>query len=250
MPSVDLQFVRNRHREIHRAIARSSPALLYSGTLGIVIVARNKKMIRPRIGKILDRLAIVSRGEITASNLMHEIAAAKAYTDAHSKSKGDVQGSDAVQEMSIKLSQCYHAFLGAPLAVESCLVHLGQTPDDDYMAHVGPEGSVQLFERIHFMGSVPERHTHHGAAHADTADDETTVPSESSAHEALKLVNERLNEQWQDHTSINDLLGDLGDTEELQTLFAPGKHRDIVLLSREAFLEKNYEQIFQRLTIR
>ncbi len=246
MPSVDMKFVRNRQHEIRRAIQRSSPALIYNGTLGIVIIARSKKTLRPRIGKILDRLAIVSRGELSGSDSVHNIAALEARTRAHFESKEDVRGSDSVQAISDVLSNRYHAFFGPPLAVESCLVQLNDTPDTDYMAHIDPDGSIQPFERILFMGSIEKTH---GTSSRDSEhEDESSHTRDHPSHESLKQFNDQLQETWRDYGSVEDLLEALKAIPELESLFTPLKRRDIVLLERAALLKQDYRNIFRRLT--
>jgi hypothetical protein len=246
MPSVDMKFVRNRQHEIRRVIQRSSPALIYSGTIGIVIIARSKKTLRPRIGKILDRLAIVSRGELSGSDQVHDIAALEARTRAHFESKEDVRGSDPVRAISEVLSNRYHAFFGPPLAIESCLVQLNDTPDTDYMAHIDPDGSVQPFEHVLFMGSIEKPHEPH--ARNNEHEDEASHTRDHLSRELLKQFNDQLERQWRDYGSVEDLLEALKAIPELESMFAPPKRRDIVLLERAALLKQDYRNIFRRLT--
>jgi hypothetical protein len=241
MPSIDLQLVARRKNEIRRAIRRSSPALLYSGPVGIVIIAVNKSKIQARIGKVLDRMAIVSRGELTASDNAHKTAAAEAYSLAHLLSRGDVLGREVSQAVSAFLSSHYHALIVAPQAVESCVVQLNATPDEDYMAHIGPDGSVLLFDRIMYLGAVEQEPA---AESDDKASDQDHV-----VQEALANLNRHLQEQWQPFDNVSPLIARLSEIRELAPLFALKKRRDIVILDRSALAQRDFDGIFKRLTL-
>lgn len=243
MASVDIQFVRNRKREIRHAIHRSSPVLLYSGPVGIVMIAASKSVVRNRIGKILDRMAVVSRGELTASDIVHKVAAGEAYALAHSLSRGDVLGHEPVQAVSAVLSRHFHAFLGEPLAVESCIVQLNETPETDYMAHIGPDGSVQLFDRTLYLGA-PGKHRD-----AEQAPDSKESDSEHGVQERLDDLNRELRQRYAEYTDVAPLIADLELVTELAPLFTAGRRRDVVVLDREALKRREFDGIFKRLTL-
>jgi len=232
MPSVDLQYIRSRQREMRHAIRLSSPALVYSGSIGIVIIAANKSQVRDRIGKILDRMAVVSRGELTASDIVHKVAAGEAYSLAQILSRGDVLGYEPVQAVSALLSRHYHSFLGEPLTVESCFVQLNTAPENDYLSHISPDGSVQLFEHMHYMGPAGD-----------------AEQSERSGDEALKQLNDRLLEHYQDYPTPSALVTDMERNPSLAPLFTAGRRRDIVVLDRKALERRDFDSIFKRLAL-
>jgi len=243
MASVDMQFVRSRKREIRHTIHRSSPVLLYSGPVGIVIIAASKSVVRNRIGKILDRMAVVSRGELTASDIVHKVAAAEAYSLAHTLSRGDVLGHEPVQAVSAILSRHFHAFLGEPLAVESCIVQLNNSPESDYMAHVGPDGSVQLFDRILYLGAS-EKHPV-----ATPSPNEKESDSDHAAQDRLDELNRELRDRYAEYTEIAPLIADMAQVPELSPLFTVGRRRDVVVLDRTAFAQRDFDGIFKRLVL-
>jgi len=241
MASVDIQFVRSRKREIRHAIQRSSPVLIYSGPVGIVIIAANKSVVRNRIGKILDRMAVVSRGELTASDIVRNVATGEAHSLAHTLSRGDVLGHEPVQAVSSILSRHFHAFLGEPLAVESCIVQLNDTPETDYMAHVGPDGSVQLFEHILYLGPPGK--------HQDPAPDAKDSDSDHGVQERLDELNRELRQRYTTYTEVAPLIADMERVTELAPLFTAGRRRDVVILDRTALARREFDGIFKRLTL-
>jgi hypothetical protein len=232
MPSIDLQYVRSRQRGIRRAIERSSPVLVYSGPIGIVVIAANKSESRNRIEPIMDRIACVSRGEFTASQLVHRQAAQNAYAVADALSRGEetLICDAAVHSVSTLLANRYHTPIGEPLSVETVIVQLRETPEQDAMAHIGPDGSTRPFEKIRYLGETD------------------TNGSQEEAEEARKQINTTVNAQWAVHATVAGLVMSLEAIPELASLFSVGRRRDIVHLDRAAFAAHKYQDIFKRLT--
>jgi hypothetical protein len=232
MASIDLQYVRSRQRGIRRAIERSSPVLVYSGPIGIVVIAANKSESRNRVEQIMDRMACVSRGEFTASQIIHRQAAQNAYAIADALSRGEetLICDAAVHSVSTLLANRYHTPIGEPLSVETVIVQLRETPERDAMAFIGPDGSTRPFERIRYLGETD------------------TNGSQEETDEARKTINAILNAQWADHPTVSGLVMSLERMPELEPLFSVGRRRDIVHLDRAAFAAHQYQDIFKRLT--
>lgn len=233
MASIDLSYIRHRQGELRRAVRLSSPLLVYSGTIGVIIVAVDKNPVHHRIGQILDRMACVSRGEFVASQLVHRIAAREAYGVAGALSRGeDVLICDAaVQGVSTVLARQYNNPLGDTLPVETTIVQLRESPETDYLAHIEIDGGTKLFDRIRFIGTLGEG--------TETQRDE----------EELERLNATLRQQWVDHENIASLIVWLEAFPEVAALHSTEHRRDIVLLNRERFLAGDYENIFERLTL-
>lgn len=253
MASVDMQYIRQRRREIRQTIHRSSPVLIYSGPLGIAIIAASKSAMRNRIGKILDRMAIVSRGELTACDLVHKVAAGEAYAIAHALSRGDVLGHEPAQAVGALLSRHYHVFQEAPVAVESCLVQLNDTPETDYLSYIHPDGSMKLFDQILYLGSVGGSPESDGPQDTLADDAQEHDPkghdSDHGAQERLEELNHELRDRYVGYSSVAALVADLERAPKLAPLFTAGKRRDIVVLDRDALARREFGNIFKRLTL-
>ncbi len=237
MASTDLSYIRHRQGELRRAVRRSSPVLVYSGTIGIIVVAIDKNPVYHRVGQILDRMACVSRGEFVASQLVHRIAAHEAYGMVGMlKSRGEeVLISDAaVQKVSTLLARQYNNPLGDTLPVETTIVQLRESPASDYMAHIGIDGSTQLFDRVRYLGSLGD------SEEPQRADEKLGK---------LEQFNASLRERWTDLENISALIEWLGEFPEAAPLLSTEHRRDVVLLNRERFLAGDYEDIFERLTL-
>ncbi len=233
MASFDLQYMRSRQRIIRQTIGRSSPVLAYSGPMGIVLIAASKSESGNRIGQIMDRMACVSRGELTACQIVHRCAAQNAYAKAEELSRGEevLICNAAVQSVSSLLAGRYHTPIGEPLSAEAMLAQLRETPEQDYMATIGPDGETRPFKRIRYIGK-----TESGEGQEDT-------------EEALTALNTSLNDNWSTYSSVASLVVGLEQISELSSLFSAGCRRDIVLLDRTAFASHDYQNIFKRLSL-
>jgi hypothetical protein len=236
MHTYDRRVFGARAREIRRPIRRSSPALIYSGPLGIVIIAPLRNGTRWRIGKIMDRMAMVSRGDLLAGRYIHKIAAAEAYGIAGQVSRGDVLGEEPALAIASALQQRNDRFaLGPGLPVEACFVQLGATRDQDYLAYISVEGTLQQFHTAWFMGEISDG-----------------TERTSSTREAEQLIefNDKLAASIDSYDTIAQLSVVLSD-ERLPACvreLATAPRRDIVVLDRTQFSAGQYKQVFHRLT--
>jgi hypothetical protein len=240
MESIDLELVQRREQKTRQFVQRSSPFYVWSGQLGIVIVAANKDPVDSRIGKIMDRMACVSRGEQRASSDVHQLAALTAYSIAFQLSRGDVMGGEVAEVISRTLGASYHHYLGDPMRVESCIVQLNATPERDYLALVEPDGTLVKFARVLYRGKIGSD---------DTDGESTGTGTRREQDEPLARLNDRLVTQWQDHPNITSLMDTLSAVAELSPLLSSGVRRDIVLLDRTALRARQYEQVFKRLAL-
>ncbi len=239
MASIDLQYVRNRQRIIRRTIERSSPVLVYNGPVGIVLIAANKSESRNRIGQVMDRMACVSRGDFTACQIVHRQAAQNAYAVADALSRGEetLICDAAVQSVSTLLANRYYTPIGEPLSAEATIVQLRETPGQDFMATVSPDGSTQTFDRIRYMGTTD------------------TGGNQEESEKVLEQLNGTLRDQWADYHTVAELIMGLERASELEgisglkSLFSVGRRRDIVLLDRAALAAHDYQNIFKRLAL-
>lgn len=225
-----MQYVRSRKREIRRAIKQSSPALIWSGSLGIVVIAPVKSPIQNRIGKMLDRIAMISRGELIAGQLLHKQAASEAYAAARILSRGGVGGDVPVQAVSTLLSRHFQTPIGETLPVEACIVQLQASQEQDYLAYIDADGHTELFQKIRYLGSL-EKKEHLSGVREEAA---------------LQELQKRIAESWRDWPTIEDLVQGFRAVPELATVMSGGVRRDVVLLDREAFRQGAYEIIWKR----
>jgi hypothetical protein len=138
---------------------------------------------------------------------------------------------EAVQSVSTILARQYNNPLGDTLPVETTIVQLRESPEDDYLAHIEIDGGTKLFGRIRFIGTLGEgSETQH-------------------AEEELERLNTELRQQWVDHESVESLIAWLTQFPEVAPLLSTEHRRDVVLLNRERFLAGDYENIFERLTL-
>lgn len=235
MASFDLKVFNARAREIRRAVRLSSPALVYSGPLGIAMIAELRPGTKWRIGKVMDRMAIVSRGDAIAGDIVHKIAAIEAYTIASSFSRAGVQGKEPVYAVGAALREHNRRYtLGSALPVEACFVQLNATPSDDYLAHISLEGAVETFRTAWFMGEA-----------------DTREKASSTQHEEATLnLNRALVAALGTYQRFSDLLGALvghGIPPQVAAL-ARSSSLDIVVLDRATYEKRDFGSIFQRLT--
>lgn len=236
MSTYDRRVFGARAREIRRPIRRSSPALIYSGPVGIVIVAPLRNGNRWRIGKVMDRMAIVSRGDPLAGRYVHKIAAAEAYGIAGQVSRGDVLGEEPALAVAASLQARNDRYaLGPGLPVEACFVQLNGNPDDDYLAYMSVEGSLQPFHTVWFMG--------------DISDDNERTSATRDAERLLEFNDELrpLVGQYESAAELLDQLSAQSMPGPIQTLVA-APHKDIVILRRAMYSSGQYKQVFHRLT--
>jgi len=237
MSTYDRRLFGARSREIRRPIRRSSPALVYSGPLGIALIAPLRNGTRWRIGKIMDRMAIVSRGDPLAGRLIHKIAAAEAYSIAAQVSRGDVLGEEPALAVATALQQRNERYtLGPGLPVEGCFVQLNATPADDYLAYLSVEGHVQTFSTVWFMGEI-----------SDSAE---RISSMREAEQILEF-NDNLAGLLSPYERLAELMDALGDTDRMPTPvrdLVRSPRLDVVVLDRPAFARGSYKQVFHRLT--
>ena len=236
MANYDRKVFGARAREIRRPIRRSSPALVYSGPLGIVLIAPLRNGTKWRIGKIMDRMAIVSRGDALSGRFIHKVAAGAAYTSATWVSRGDVIGEEALLEVASVLQTRNDRYaLGPGLAVEACFVQLNASPADDYLAYVPVEGHVQIFKTVWFMGEVTEQ--------ADQV---------SPMRQAEQLIefNDSLAGLMEPYERVADLLESLRDGRFPAPVraLAEAPTLDVVVLDRAHLTHGSYKQVFNRLT--
>ena len=236
MHTYDRRVFGARAREIRRPIRRSSPALIYSGPLGIVVVAPLRNGTRWRIGKVMDRMAMVSRGDLLAGRYVHKIAAAEAYGIAGQVSRGDVLGEEPALSIASALQQRNDRFaLGPGLPVEACFVQLGATPDEDYLAYISVEGTLQQFHTAWFMGEI--------------SDGKQQMSSVRESDE-LSAFNDEFAASVGAHDSVATLLDTLSGERFSACVreLATAPRRDIVVLDRAQFTAGEYKQVFHRLT--
>jgi hypothetical protein len=241
MPSIDLKVFGRRTREINRIVRRSSPAFVYSGPLGIVLIAALRSGTSWRVGKVMDRMAIVSRGDALAGTMVHKIAANEAYTIATSFSNGGVLGREPAEAVANTLRERNsHFTLTTPLPIEACFVQLGKVPDDDYLAYIGVDGALQTFRRVWFLGEAAGHHE---------ASSQSEI-SQSRRNEDQDALNNLL------ATALGhyNRLGDLREALMMPTTPEPARNLiqnsslDVVVLDREALRKRDYRKVFNRLT--
>jgi hypothetical protein len=249
MPIADMAYVRSRRSNIWRVIHRSSPALVCSGSFGILLIAAVRQKGFTRIGKIQDRMACVSRGEMRAGDIVHRIAAAEAYDAAHKRSRGDVAGRDLANAVSGVLASHYHAFATEPLAVESVIVQINATPDQDSLLYVGPDGSIRPFEHILYLRTPPPPVGALMAGRGDRHRDNRRGSKTQQAEEALERLNDRLREAYTDEPTASDAIIMLRRMPDLQPLLSADARRDAVLLDRSALQRHAYGDVFRRLQV-
>lgn len=237
MPSYSMEYVSTRRSDIRLAIRRSSPALIWCGTDGITIIATNRSKTGQRITGIMDRLACITRGDASACKRVSDTAVVYAYQLAEQRSRGDVHPQKLVTEVGGLLSDRFHSFGSAPLAAEAVIVQLRERPEDDYIGYVSHKGACDTFDRVLFFGSIEREHD---------AEDE-----EAANHERLQ---QELLEAWAPDAGVQDIIGALHGTRTareqaagtLREAFTQGR-AEILSLGREAFRERRFRNIIQRL---
>lgn len=236
MPSYDMKVFNNRAREIRRAVRLSSPALVYSGPLGIALIAELRPGTKWRIGKVMDRMAIISRGDTIAGDIVHHIANLEAYGKANSFSRGGVLGKEPAYAVGAALRERNGRYaLGSALPVEACFVQLNATPNDDYLAYLSVDGAVQTFRTAWFLGEA------------------TTSEKASSAQreQATLALNDRLATALGPYHRFSDLweaLAGPGIPDKISSL-RNSPSLDVVVLNRASYEKRDFGGIFQRLAL-
>lgn len=229
MASIDQELVFRRERTILETVRKSSPVLVWSGTLGIVILAPNKSRVQDRVYKIIDRMALAMRGTIPASTALARTIIGKAYADSIQLSRGGVGVRELAANAGSVIAGCFYDVLHAPLPVEAAIVQLNDEASKDYLAHVGPTGTLQTFERIHLL-ATPETH---GQGSTDEED-------------AVEQLREAVSGQWRDHTTMRTLLEDIQNQSALEPFLNRGVRLEVALLDRTALRERKFSEIFKR----
>ena len=233
--SIDIKVFNQRAREIQRLVRRASPALVYSGPLGIAIAAPLRPGTNWRAGKVLDRMAFIGRGDTGARVLAHKIASAEARSIAGRFSQGDVKGHEPALAIGRALQESNHRYtLGAPLPVEACFVQLNATPETDYLAYISVQGTVRAFHKAWFLGESA----------SETA-------SATEREEAANQLNDSLTNTLGDYERFSDLWEALDrlDLQEPVKALRSSPRLDIVILDRKALERHEYEKVFQRLAL-
>ncbi len=229
MASIDQELVFRRERTILDSVRKSSPVLVWSGTLGIVILAPNKSRVQDRVYKIIDRMALAMRGTIPASTALARTIIGKAYADSIPLSRGGVGVRELAANAGSVIAGCFYDVLHAPLPVEAAVVQLNDEVSKDYLAHIDPKGGLKTFERVHLL-AAPDTH---GQGSTDEED-------------AVERLQESVSRQWHDHTVIRTLMEDLLSQSVLDPFLKQGLRLEMVLLDRTALRERKFSEIFKR----
>lgn len=239
MATIDMALVKKRESEMRLSIRQSSPVLIWSGAAGIWIIAASRLDAvrkKSRVYQVLDRIAYIGRGNSIDNRGIAGIAVVHGERLAGGMSRGDVQAAQIVQEVGSQLSRSYYNYIGAPTAVESVVMQLQQSPEEDDLTYISFKGKALPFEKAIFLGAC-----------------DLVGENESQEEKDLSALNEQLRDSWEPDARverINEIflgLPMVQSHQDLNRAFA-AKRIETVLLDRQQLHERRYEKIFQRLT--
>ena len=236
MASIDLAAVSKRREEIRDDVRRSSPALIYSGTDGIHIIAPHRSTVKHqhRVYRILDRIAFVPRGQAAACKQAAAHLFVKGEEFGMGTSRGYVFAEQLTTDLSPRIAHRWNHYWETPMPVEGVVVRLEASPDDDEILHLQVTGDFEPIERTCYLGGI-------GEGSIDLKVEE----------EQCDRLQDELQDAWEPEAGFVRILEifrnlpTVREHESLQRAFdAPRVER--VLLNRTNMAAKQWRSIFQR----